>query len=83
MSKDASTELRKFWVSQSKEFSTWFLLKSAEERRAVLVKAGGSTERGALPEAGPSPGAELTPTDLLLPELTLNGLLAGDGRSVA
>jgi hypothetical protein len=66
----------KFWNERNKQFSTWFLLLPEEGRRAVVDEAGGP----GFPEQGPSAGAELKATDLLLPELTKAGMLAGGGR---
>jgi len=65
----------KFWRDRNREFSTWFLLLPEENRRAVVEEAGPD-----LPERGPSQGAVMKPSDLLLPELTRAGMLAGGGR---
>eukprot|EP00038_Savillea_parva_P015952 m.15433 g.15433 ORF g.15433 m.15433 type:complete len:263 (-) comp3264_c0_seq2:68-856(-) len=66
----------RFWREHNREFSTWFLLLSEEQRRAVVVEAGGR----AMPERGPGQGGRMGPTDILLPELTIAGMLAGGGR---
>lgn len=66
----------RFWREMNKEFSTWFLLLPEEKRRAVVEEAGGPE----FPERGPGQGGVMKPTDLLLPELTKAGMLAGGGR---
>lgn len=72
---EGATKLRKFWVANTKEFSTWFLLMSDEERLEAVKEAGPD-----LPQSGPSAGTRMSPTDILLPELTYDGMLAGNGR---
>jgi len=67
--------IQQFWTNNCREFSTWFLLLSAEDRERVVKQAGPD-----LPERGPAQGTAMKPTDLLLPELTMAGMLAGDGR---
>lgn len=67
--------LQQFWMEQNKPFCTWFLLKTPEDRLQVLKKAMPD-----MPEKGPSAGAKLQPSDVLLPELTQAGMTAGDGK---
>lgn len=78
-SHDQHEALRSWWLRHCKEFSTWFLTSSEEERRAVLLEAS--------PDMAPTTaatrqaaGEKLRVTDLLLPELNLEGLLAADGK---
>eukprot|EP00041_Stephanoeca_diplocostata_P005087 m.56132 g.56132 ORF g.56132 m.56132 type:complete len:196 (-) comp15566_c0_seq1:48-635(-) len=72
--KDAR-RLRQFWTEHSKPFSTWFLLKLPEDRLDLIKKCGPD-----LPQERPQDGDELKPTDVLLPELTIHGMTACDGK---
>ena len=68
-----------WWIQHCKNFSLQYLMKSEEERKQTLLKclpdmpeqAAGTRERM---------GGTVTATDMLLPELFLEGLQAGNGR---
>jgi hypothetical protein len=68
-----------WWQQHCKHFSLHYLMKSEDDRKQFLLKclpdmpetAAGTRERN---------GETVTATDMLLPELFLEGLQAGNGR---
>lgn len=68
-----------WWRESCKEFSLFYLTKTEDERRQMLLSCSPD-----MPEepAGTreSRGEAVTATDMLLPELVLEGLQAGHGR---
>ena len=70
-----------WWRDACKDFSLYFLTKSTQEQRALLI-----TCCPAMPEVPAhireERGEELTATDMILPELQLEGLLSKDGRGL-
>lgn len=72
-------ELVKWWRDSCESFSYFYLFKSEEQRKDFLLKcspdmpchAGATRERN---------GERINATDLIVPELFLEGLQAGNGR---
>ena len=78
---DKHDALVRWWRESCKEFGLFYLLKTEAERRQVLLSCSPD-----MPDdpAGTreSRGETVTATDMLLPELFLEGLQAGQGRWV-
>ena len=69
--------LQRFWAAQSRHFTAWFLaLPSAGQ--LVVIRAAAPDMR----EASPAEGEPTKATDVLVPELTQNGLLSDGGRGL-
>lgn len=79
---DAETELlvlKQWWSRNSKPFTDWYLKLSNDERAQLLRKACPD-----LPKVSPASrakaGEKLNATDLILPEISEDALLAANGR---
>lgn len=76
---DKHNILVQWWRQSCKEFSLFYLMKSEAERRQILLACSPD-----MPDepAGTreSRGESVTATDMLLPELFVEGLQAGQGR---
>ena len=81
VSMDQHEALSRWWRENNRAFSLWFLttLANDEARQQVLLEASPS-----LPKSPPATrikaGVALKVTDVLVPELNLEGLLAGGGK---
>ena len=74
--------LQAWWKRHCKVFSTWWLCATAETRLEVLLAA--SPDMPAVNSAARAQSGEsLKPTDLLLPELSQDALMASGGRLLA
>lgn len=81
-----------WWQKYCKEFSLFYLMKSSEERKELLLKcspdmpetSGVTREHQNINKnadgSNKKDDLELTSTDILLPELCIDGLQAGNGR---
>ena len=76
---DKHNILVNWWRESCKEFSLYYLIKSESERREILLSCS--------PDMPDEPagtrenrGETITASDMLLPELFLEGLQAGQGR---
>jgi hypothetical protein len=77
---DHHIALCSWWQRHNKEFSLWFLAQPAETQRALLVQCCPD-----MPIQTPATrelytGSDLTPTDMLIPELTQEALLSNQGK---
>ncbi len=71
--------LRQWWERNSKPFAEWFLKISREEQSALLKKA--CPDAPEISSATRSKeGGKLTATDLLLPEISEDAMLAAEGK---
>lgn len=76
---DKYVALSGFWTRYNSEFSTWYLGLSFDEQRAMVTKASPDMpERSA--SARHSAGLAISPSDLLVPEINLEALLAAKGK---
>ena len=79
MTEDKSTALQQWWIRHGDNFTTWFTSISGEQRAAFIKDVAPDIPKE-LPGIRASKGETLLPTDILLPELTIDGLLGGDGK---
>jgi hypothetical protein len=78
---DAHDALAVWWRGSCKDFSLYFLSKSIEEKRSLLLKC--SPDLPELPAgAREMLGEEISASDVLLQELSLDGLLSSDGKGL-
>ncbi|RYH29989.1 hypothetical protein EON65_06625 [archaeon] len=82
LSADVETKfsvLKQWWGRHCQSFSLWYLSLNEDQRRNKLLAAIPD-----LPEKSPfareSSGQRLSPTDLILPEFSQDGMLASHGR---
>eukprot|EP01031_Cornospumella_fuschlensis_P031376 gene31376-37924_t len=82
LSADVETKfsvLKQWWQRHCQSFSLWYLSLTDEQRREKLLVAVPD-----LPEKSPfareSLGERLSPTDLIIPEFSQDGMLASQGR---
>lgn len=71
--------LKQWWSRNSKPFTDWYLGLSTHERTLLLRKACPDIPKIS-PASRAKAGEKLTATDLILPELSEDALLAADGR---
>ena len=79
MTEDKTTALQQWWIRHGDNFTTWFTSISGEQRAAFIKDVAPDIPKE-LPGIRASKGETLLPTDILLPELTIDGLLGGDGK---
>ena len=79
VSEDKVTALQEWWARHGDNLMKWFTSITAVQREA-FVKGVAPDIPKELPGIRASKGEVLRPTDILLPELTLDGLLGGDGK---
>lgn len=76
---DKHDTLVRWWRESCKEFSLFYLMKTEAERRQILLSCSPD-----MPEAPAGTrenrGETVTASDMLLPELFVEGLQAGQGR---
>lgn len=76
---DRFSVLKNWWERHNKVFSTWYLEMSPEERRSCLLKASPDLPRYT-PGSREAAGQALKATDMILPELSEEALLASGGK---
>jgi hypothetical protein len=79
MTEDKTTALQQWWIRHGDNFTKWFTCITAEQREAFVKDVAPDIPKE-LPGIRISQGQTLQATDILLPELTLDGLLGGDGK---
>jgi hypothetical protein len=70
--------LKQWWERHCRSVSTWFIALSMDDKVRILSRASPDIPKE-LPTVRKQSGIELKPTDIILPELSLDGLLACNG----